>query len=183
MRRFLESGGFGGERLRNSGLFVRGGDRFAGMVVIPEVAGGRVRWLAGRAIDPARTPRFQSLPGQKPVLGLGRLGASPPWAIVAEGVFDWLALAQWGLPACAALGTQGLERVANALRGCPRVFLAFDNDSAGREAAAQLEGLLGRRAAIVTLPAGSGDVAELAATAHGRAVFEHLLTQAARDAA
>ena len=90
------------------------------MVVVPETAGGRVRWLAGRAIDPGVTPRFQSLPGPKPVLGLGRLGAAHPWAIVAEGLFDWLVLAQWGLPACAALGTQGLERVASALRGCPR---------------------------------------------------------------
>ncbi len=74
------------------------------MVVVPETAGGRVRWLVGRAIDPGVTPRFQSLPGPKPVLGLGRLGAAHPWAIVAEGLFDWLVLAQWGLPACAALG-------------------------------------------------------------------------------
>ena len=61
-------------RLRNSGLFTERGERFAGMVVVPEVAGGRVRWLAGRAIDPERSPRFQSLPSPKPVLGMGRLG-------------------------------------------------------------------------------------------------------------
>ena len=102
---------------------------------------------------------------------------------MAEGLFDWLVLTQWGLPACAALGTQGLERVANALRGCPRVFLAFDNDEAGREAAARLGALLGPRAATVTLPAGIADVAELAASSHRRTVFEHLLTQAARAAA
>ncbi len=183
LRRFLESGGFSEERLRNSGLFTERGERFAGMVVVPETASGRVRWLAGRAIDPARSPRFQSLPGPKPVLGMGRLGPAPAWAVVAEGLFDWLVLTQWGLPACAALGTQGLERVANALRGCPRVFLAFDNDEAGREAAARLEALLGPRAATVTLPAGIADVAELAASSHRRTVFEHLLTQAARAAA
>ena len=152
------------------------------MVVIPEVAGGRVRWLAGRAIDPERSPRFQSLPGPRPVLGMGRLGPAPSWAVVAEGVFDWLALAQWGLPACAALGTQGLERVASALRGCPRVFLAFDNDEAGREAAARLGGLLGPRAATLSLPASVSDVAELAASSKGRAVFLRLLTRAARAA-
>ena len=153
------------------------------MVVVPEVAAGRARWLAGRAIDPERSPRFQSLPGPKPVLGRGRLGPAPPWAVVAEGVFDWLVLAQWGLPACAALGTQGLERVASALRGCPRVLLAFDNDEAGREAAARLGGLLGPRAATVALPAGVSDVAELATSSNGRAVFERLLTRAARAAA
>ena len=182
LRRFLESSGFSEERLRNSGLFTERGERFAGMVVIPEVAGGRVRWLAGRAIDPERSPRFQSLPGPRPVLGMGRLGPAPSWAVVAEGVFDWLVLAQWGLPACAALGTQGLERVASVLRGCPRVLLAFDNDEAGREAAARLGALLGPRAATVALPASVSDVAELGASSHGRRVFEHLLTRAARAA-
>ena len=183
LRQALESVGFGSERLRGCGLFMeRGSERFAGMVVVPDVAGRLARWLAGRAIDPAVTPRFQSLPGPKPVLGLGRLGPAPPWAVLAEGLFDWLALAQWGLPACAALGTQGVERVASALRGCPRVFLAFDADDAGREATKRLEALLGRRAVAVTLPQGIGDVAELAAHPDGCAVFLRLLARAARSA-
>ncbi len=152
------------------------------MVVVPDAYSGLVRWLVGRAVDPDVKPRFQALPGPKPVLGLGRLGPAPPWAVVAEGVFDWLALAGWGLPACAALGTQGVERVAAALRGCPRVFLAFDNDAAGLEAAERLADLLGRRAAIVALPQGVGDVAELAALPQGRAAFLRLLALAARSA-
>ena len=160
----------------------RGAERFAGMVVVPDVTGGLVRWLAGRAVDPGRTPRFQALPGPKPVLGLGRLGPAPDWAVVAEGLFDWLALTGWGLPAVAALGTQGVERVASALRGCPRVFLAFDGDDAGQEATERLRTLLGRRAAAVTLPPGVGDVAELAARPHGRAAFLRLMALAARSA-
>ena len=183
LREAVESSGFTAERLRDSGLFTeRGSERFAGMVVVPEVAGGLVRWLAGRAVDPERSPRFQALPGPRPVLGLGRLGFAPPWAVLAEGVFDWLAIAGWGLPACAALGTQGVEKAAASLRGCARVFLAFDSDDAGREAAERLEGLLGRRAATVTLPDGVGDVGELAAHPHGRAVFPRLLALAARSA-
>ena len=183
LREALESSGFTADRLRDSGLFMeRGSERFAGMAVVPEVAGGLVRWLAGRAIGPDAAPRFQSLPGPKPVLGLGRLGPAPPWAVLAEGLFDWLALAGWGLPACAALGTQGGEKVAASLRGCPRVFLAFDSDDAGREAAERLEGLLGRRAAAVSLPEGIGDVAELAAMPHGRAAFLRLLARAAHTA-
>ena len=191
LRRALESRGFSEKRIQDSGLFMeRGVERFAGMVVVPDpvsstgqaVSVGLVRWLVGRAVDPDRTPRFQALPGPKPVLGLGRLGPSPPWAVVAEGVFDWLAVAQWGIPACAALGTQGVERVADALRGCPRVFLAFDNDDAGREATERLFTLLGRRAAAVTLPQGVGDVADLATHPHGRAVFFRLLALAARSA-
>ena len=138
--------------------------------------------MKGRALEPDARPRFQALPGPKPVLGLGRLGPAPPRAIVTEGLFDWLTLAGWGLPACAALGTQGVERIASALRGCPRVFLAFDNDDAGREATDGLLTLLGRRAAAVTLPQGIGDVAELAALPQGHALFLRLLSQAARSA-
>ena len=183
LREALESSGFTAGRLRDSGLFMeRGSERFAGMAVVPDVAGGLVRWLAGRAIGPDAAPRFQSLPGPKPVLGLGRLGPAPSWAVLAEGLFDWLALARWGLPACAALGTQGVEKVAASLRGCPRVFLAFDSDDAGLEATERLAALLGRRAASVSLPESIGDVAELAALSHGRSLFLRLLEQAAHTA-
>ena len=183
LRQALASCGFSEKRIQDSGLFMdRGAERFAGMVVVPDASGGLVRWLVGRALDPDVKPRFQALPGPKPVLGLGRLGPAPPLAVVAEGVFDWLALTGWGIPSCAALGTQGVDRVASALRGCPRVFLAFDNDDAGREATERLLTLLGRRAAVVTLPQGVGDVGELAALPHGRAVFLRLLSQAARSA-
>ena len=183
LRQALESQGFSEKRLRDSGLFMaRGVERFAGTVVVPGVSGGLARWLVGRAIDPARTPRFQALPGPKPVLGLGGLGRAPLWAIVTEGVFDWIALAAWDFPACAALGAQGVERVADALRGSARVFLAFDADDAGREATERLLTLLGRRAVAVALPPGVGDVGELAALPHGRTAFLRLLSQAARSA-
>ena len=183
LRRALESCGFSDRRIQDSGLFMeRGVERFAGMVVVPDLFGVLVRWLVGRAMNPDVKPRFQALPGPKPVLGLGRLGPAPSLAVVTEGVFDWLAVAQWGIPACAALGTQGVERVADALRGCPRVFLAFDNDDAGREATERLLTLLGRRAAAVTLPQGVGDVADLATHPHGRAVFLRLMALAARSA-
>ena len=75
-----------------------------------------------------------------------------------------------------------MGRVAAALRGCPRVFLAFDQDGAGHEATAALAGLLGRRAAVVDLPAGVADVADLATRPDGRRVFLRLLERAARAA-
>ena len=181
LRQALESLGFSEKRIRDSGLFMeRGAERFAGMVVVPDATGGLVRWLKGRAVSENVKPRFQALAGPKPVLGLGRLGPAPPWIVVAEGVFDWLLLTGWGLPACAALGTQGVERIASALRGCPRVFLAFDNDDAGFEATDGLLTLLGRRAAAVALPVRVSDVGELAALPQGRALFLRLLSQAAR---
>ena len=149
------------------------------MVLVPAVRDRQVQWLAGRAIAPERTPRFQTLPGPKPLLGLGRLGAAPRWVVLTEGLFDWLTLVAWGLPAAAVLGTQGLDRVAAALQHSPRVVLAFDADDAGRAATAQLAKLLDRRATIITLPPGISDVADLATRPDGRAVFRRLLTAAA----
>ena len=188
LREYLRSARYGGDRIRASGLFMEKGERFTGMVVVPDpvsstgqaLIGGRVGWLVGRAVDPGATPRFQGLAGRKPVLGLGRLGTTHDAIVLVEGLFDWLTLAQWGIPACAALGTQGMERVASALKGRPRVFLAFDSDDAGREATQRLQALLGRRAAPVTLPEGVGDVAELATQPDGMATVLRLLEQAAR---
>ena len=183
LRAYLESAGYGEDRIRASGLLLeRGAERFAGMIAVPDIASGRVGWLTGRVVDAGATPRFQAVPGPKPVLGLARIGPAPPFAILAEGVFDYLTLAAWGYPACAALGTQGLDKVTAALRGCPRVFLAFDNDGAGREATANLQAQLGRRAAVVNLPQGVADVGELAALPHGQFLFRRLLARAARAA-
>ncbi len=176
LRGALVAAGFNAAQQRASGLFVaRGAERFAGMVVVPAVRDRQVQWLAGRAIAPARTPRFQTLPGPKPLLGLARLGPAPRWVVLTEGLFDWLTLVAWDLPAAAVLGTQGLERVAAALRQCPRVVLAFDADDAGRTAATQLARLLGQRATSITLPPGVSDVAELATRPDGRAAFRRLL--------
>ena len=183
LRECLQAAGFTSHRLRDSGLFLeRRAERFAGMVTVPDIALGRVRWLTGRAVQPDARPRFQAVPGPKPVLGLGRLGPSPPWLVLTEGVFDYLALAAWGYPACAALGTQGLDKVVAALRGCPHVFVAFDNDNAGREAAEGLRDLLGRRAAVVDLPQGVDDVGELATLPNGNLIFHRLLSLAAHSA-
>ena len=180
LREVLVSAGFTSQRLEDSGLFLEGGrERFAGMITVPDMASGRVRWLTGRAVDPNARPRFQAVPGPKPVLGLASLGPSPPWAVLTEGVFDYLALAAWGYPACAALGTQGMDKIAAVLRGCPRVFLAFDNDGAGAAAAESLKDLLVLRAAVFNLPEGIADVGELAKLPHGQSLFHRLLAQAA----
>ena len=183
LRDYLDSAGFNPDRQRASGLFLeRGAERFAGMVTVPDIANGLVRWLTGRAVDAGATPRFQAVPGPKPALGLARISPAPEFVILTEGVFDWLTLAAWGYPACAALGTQGLERLAEVLRSCPRVFLAFDHDGAGLAATDGLKDLLGRRAAVVNLPQGVADVGELAALPHGQLILRRLLAQAAHNA-
>ena len=180
---YLQSAGYREDRIRASGLFLeRGAERFAGMITVPDIASGRVRWLTGRAIDAGAQPRFQAVPGPKPVLGLASLGPAPPFAILTEGVFDYLTLTAWGYPARAALGTQGVDKVAANLRGCPRIFLAFDNDGAGLAATESLKDLLGRRAAVVNLPQGIADVGELATLPNGKLIFRRLLARAAHNA-
>ena len=183
LRESLLTAGFDGERVARSGLFTeRGAERFAGMIIVPDGAHGRVRWLGGRAIGPGARSRFQALTGSKPVLGLGRIPRDARWVIVTEGMFDWLTLAQWGLPACAALGTQGLERVAQAVSRFANVFAVFDKDDAGQAAVERLTALLGSRAATVSLPRDYIDVGELATVPDGRAAFLAQLRAAARDA-
>ncbi len=181
LREHVQAQGFDCDRQRYSGLFTDGGsERFAGMVVVRDMAFGLARWMVGRAIAPDAKPRFQALPGPKPLLGLGRLGPAPSWVILTEGVFDYLTLAAWGYPAIAALGTQGLEKVAESLRGGPRVFLAFDNDEAGKSAARILKDILGNRAAVVRLLDGVCDVGELATRTEGQRLFRGMLVRAAR---
>ena len=182
VREALLAAGFDGERVARSGLFTeRGAERFAGTLVAPDMANGRARWLGGRAIKPGARPRFQALTGPKPVLGLGRIPHDARWVIVTEGMFDWLTLAQWGLPTCAALGTQGLERVASAVSRFTNVFVAFDCDDAGMAAAERLSALLDRRSAVVRLPRDFLDVGELATAPDGRAAFIAQLAEAARE--
>ena len=189
LREHLRPLGFDDGRLQSSGLFSERGERFTGMIVVPEIVSGRVHWLAGRAISPDAKQRFTALPGPKPVLGLGRLTSLPEWLVVTEGLFDWLTLASWGVPAVAALGTQGLDKVAAALRGQPRIFLAFDSDDAGRQASRRLRELLGEhRSRVVELPdacpvlghGGVNDVADLATHPDGRTIFLDSLRRTAR---
>ena len=189
LREHLRTLGFDDDRLQSSGLFTDRGERFAVMIVVPEIVPGHACWLAGRSIQPDPRQRFSALPGPKPVLGLGRLARSADWIVVTEGLFDWLTLASWRLPAVGALGTQGLDKVAAALRGQPRIFLAFDSDDAGREASRRLRELFGEhRSRTVELPdaypvlghGGVNDVADLATRPDGRAVFLDLLKRTAR---
>ncbi len=181
LRESLLTAGFDGERVARSVLFTeRGAERFAGMIVIPDMADGCVQWLGGRAVARGVRPRFQAVPGPKPILGLGRIPRMARWVIVTEGVFDWLTLTHWGLPACAALGTQGMERIAQAVSRFANIFVAFDRDDAGEAAAERLSALLGRRSAVVRFPRDFLDVGEVATAPDGRAAFIAQLAESVR---
>lgn len=172
---YLTGLGFTRERITRSGLFLGERERFAGRVVVPELQHGRAVWLTRRSIEGAE-PRFQALPGGKPLLGLGHL-ADPSLVILTEGVFDWLAQVQWGLPACATLGCHSLHGVTPFLVRARRVYLVMDNDPAGQEATSWLQSLLDCRAVPISLPLGVKGVAELAVRPDGQQVFLRLLME------
>ncbi len=164
------------------GLLVgrEGHERFAGRISIPEVRNGQPVWLIGRLVD-ERTdaPRYMSLPGPRPLLGLEQI-AGRAAVVGTEGVFDWLTLVGWGLPAFATIGTALPAKAVEELAAARAIYLAFDRDRPGRAAARALAGRLGGRVRLVTLPQGIKDVNELGQLPDGAARFRACLRQAAR---
>ncbi len=152
------------------GLLTRRGDEtFAGRVVIPEWRKGQAVWLMGRTIEDGSEPRYLGLRGHRPLVGWEDACRST-WAVLVEGVFDWLTLRQWGLPALALSGTHVRPPAIAALRRFRGLYLALDGDDAGEAAAAALCPLLGTAAHRVRLP-GVKDVAELGLRTGGRDLF------------
>jgi DNA primase len=162
------------------GLLGRDGrELLAGRVVVPEIRAGQPIWLVGRSPDddPERL-KYLGLPGPKPLLGW-ETAAKSPTAILVEGVFDGLALRQWGYPALALVGTHVRPAVVRALGvRFRRLYLALDADDAGRAASEALRRALGPRAVALQLPTGVKDVADLALRPDGRAAFARALSRA-----
>ena len=99
----LQEQGFDEDRILRSGLMVDRGrrERFAGMVVVPEILDGSPVWMTGRKVSDGNKRRFNALPGRKTILGIGTLPLRTKRLIVAEGIFDWLTLREWGFPSVA----------------------------------------------------------------------------------
>lgn len=156
---------------RGAGLLDRRGREFlAGRIIIPEVRGGRPIWAIGRALPwSSAGPRYLGLPGPKPLLGLDDARGRRE-VYLTEGPFDRLTLSGWGLPALALAGTHARPEAVDALTVFPRIYLALDDDDAGRRATAALQERLGPRAVAVPLP-GVKDVADLGRRPDGRDRF------------
>ena len=163
------------------GLLTRAGHEFmAGRIVIPELCAGRPIWLIGRA--PAEdlaedVPKYLGLPGAKPLLGWKQARGSASVCVV-EGVFDFLAVRQWGYPVVGLLGTNVRPDQVDQLRGLPRVYLVLDTDHAGVQATLALLEAIGPTAVPVALPDDIKDPAALATRPDGEAVFAEALLKA-----
>ena len=162
-----------GAAARRGLLTPRGEEVFAGRVLVPEWRNGQAVWLIGRTIEDGREPRYLGLRGHRPLIGWEDACRSR-WVVLIEGVFDWLFLRQWRLPALALTGTHVRPQAIAALRRFHCVYLALDNDEAGHAAAAVLSPLIGTAAHRVELP-GVKDVAELGLRPEGRERFMEVL--------
>src|SRR5262249_38997072 len=154
-------------------------------IVIPELREGEPIWFIGRSLDGATgetngrksRPKYLSLRGERPVLGLERV-VDQPSVYLVEGPFDWLAAVTWGLPAFAICGTHFPADRLPALKGALAVYGVFDPDRAGRSAAERFAPQIGTRWRPIRLPNGL-DLAELAMLGEqGRETFRVLVGRA-----
>lgn len=167
------------------GLFAghEGDERFTGRITIPEIRDGHTRWLTGRLLnDDTDAPRYLSLPGPRPLYGAERVCGQSA-VIGVEGYFDALTLWGWGMPAFAAGGVSLPSDALEVLRAARMIYLAFDQDAPGQEAAHVLARRLGPRLRRVSLPDGVKDVNELGRRQEGEAQFYACLQLAYQQAA
>jgi len=152
---------------------------FADRLIVPELRQGRPIWFIGRAAEdhPTRRPKYLSLPGQRPLLGLEAVQERPV-VYVCEGPFDWLAARAWGLAACCLCGTHTPPERLPAFETAVAVYGVLDPDKAGLSAAERMAPVVGPRWRPVHLPDGL-DLAELAARGPGsRDQFDALVRRA-----
>ena len=175
LRQHLQRTGFDEEAIRESFLTLgedHWQERFNRQIVVPETVDGKVEWLHGRTIDPDTSPRFQSLPGTKPIFGMGRMKEYRGCVILTEGLFDWISLAGWGLPTIATLGAweaskresdrRMIQRISEAMGQFRAVILALDNDKAGQDTSHAIQQLLGSNSISFRYPQGDGIPSDIA---------------------
>ena len=166
--------GYSVERQMRSGLFLKyPQERFDEMVIVPEIRDGKPVWMTGRVVSDEKEPKFQAMPGGKPILGIGT--TTPDEAlVVTEGVFDYIALKRWGFNAVALCGNGNIEKaIAELKRATPTALVfAFDSDEKTLLMMQQISQESEWPVSTIQLPEGVGDVADLGMLADGRERFE-----------
>ena len=185
LKAHLQERGFGNDRILRSGLLLDRGrrERFTGMVVVPEILNGSPVWMTGRTVRRNVKPRFNALPGSKAVLGIGTLPRRIQRLIVAEGIFDWLTLREWGLPSVALAGNGNADRLIQQLNRvqASQVILALDANEKGESLTRKLLGMDAEdaeerpatlaNASAVRLPDGFEDIGDMATVPDGKLRF------------
>lgn len=169
------------------GLLTRDGQEvMAGRITMPEFQEGAPVWLVGRVLERQDSvsedrPRYLGLPGPKPLLGWSDVHHIARSVCVVEGPVDLLALRMWAVPGVGLAGGHASEQNLRLLECFDRLYLALDQDDAGRKATADFVSRFGPRAVPIALPLGVKDPAELARRVDGARLFRSAL-RAADDA-
>ena len=151
-------------------------ERFAGRITViePDPTGLTAQYMAGRTTihnPPDDFLKFDALPGTKIPLGINSLRnlSTDTVVYITEGIFDWLALAQWDIPVVATLGTNVADNTTRLLASKLRaraVAMAFDADDDGAEKEAllaeRIADLSDARIGRLILPPDCRDVADIA---------------------
>lgn len=168
-------------------------DRFRNRLIFPiHDHMGRVVAFTGRVLDKNDTPKYLNIPEtslfKKSELLYGLHQArghvrEKQRAVVVEGLFDVIALAQMGYPETVAVLGSSLSADQSLLlkrADVKTIYLAFDADNAGREATLkglELDIARGFMVFAVKLPEGS-DPGDLLLSQGGAGMFEQALTEA-----
>jgi DNA primase len=156
--RHLSGRGYPPELLRRLGLIHQGKDAFYRRIVFPCGEGSRPVNLYGRCVGGAAPHRF--LPRPRGGLFAWSTVSQHPEVILVEGLLDLAVLWQAGfINTSCAFGVHLSERHFSQLTDRPdrTVFIAFDADQAGQDAARALAPRLqraGLKVRLVDLPAG-----------------------------
>jgi DNA primase len=170
--------------IRGGLLTTRGEERLRGRLIVPEIRDGQPVWMIGRTLaSDAEVPKYVGLPGAIPLLGWETAAHDLRGVCLVEGPFDMLTLHQWGVPCLALCGTGSSHATIEALSRWERIYAVFDTDTAGLEATARLQRVLGERVVAVTLPADVKDPSDLACRPDGETVFRGAIVRAVELAA
>ncbi len=167
------------EAARRMGLVTEGGYLPAHSIIFPFRHYGKVALPV--FYRPEQKPRYLYPKGcHKPLIGADTISRSQELYLV-EGIFDYLSLLQAGFPALCAFGTRLSELQKQSLARAKRIFIAYDADPAGREAALEICRDFYPAARMLALPEGK-DVNDLLVEEpeHFPARIEEL-RQASRD--
>lgn len=138
--------------------YFRGRPPLGGRIIAPlHDPAGRLVGHIGRAVDDAAEPRYcfqRGVHRRELLFNLHRVKAAGAESVIlVEGIFDALGVFQVGFPhVVASLGCRITATQRALLSRFARVFILFDHDPSGDEAAAQISEELGRAAVRVSLP-------------------------------
>jgi archaellum biogenesis ATPase FlaH len=146
----LVSQGFEVEDIKRTGLVNKWGDDFfRDKITIPYMLMGQVVQIRGKDMS----GKYLTPPGQQARLFNSDAAINDDSIVLTEGEFDCIVLESLGF---SAMGLPGVSTWQDSwtkqLSEAKRIYICFDNDSAGRAGAEKLASKIGPRSRIVEIP-------------------------------